>query len=65
LGGAEVRQLHSGNIGERPNGNLAVAVFADDEHVQAARLDMKILAQQVTKAGGVEDRARANPALGG
>ena len=36
MGGAEIRQAHAGDIGQRPHRQLAVAVFGDDVRVHAA-----------------------------
>ena len=43
---------------ERPDRHLAVAVLADDECVDRARIDAEVVRQRGPETGGVEDRAR-------
>ena len=44
---AEIPQIHAGNIGAAPNGQLAIPVFPDDEGVDAAAVHPQVFPQQV------------------
>ena len=62
---AIIGESHACNIGERPDGDLAVSVLTNDEGVNAARIHTEVLAEQKAEARGVEDCSRADhPGLG-
>ena len=62
---AELRQRQSAHIHAAPGRQLAVAVLADDEGVDAAVVHAQVLAQQILQAGGVQNGAGTDdPVLG-
>ena len=62
--GAVVVQVDAGDVGARPDRQLAVPVLADDKGVDIASVDAELTAQQVFQTGGVQHRARADDAGG-
>ena len=59
-----VRQVDARDVRAAEDGQLAVAVFADDDRVNAAAVHAQLLAQQLLEARAVEHRARADDARG-
>ena len=57
-----VRQIDSdtGNVGDAPERQLRIAVFADDMGVNAARINAFVLPDQITEAGAVEQGTGAD-----
>ena len=57
---AEIVQRDAGDVGAAPGRNLAVAVLADDEGVDALAVHGQVLAQLILQAGGVQHGAGAD-----
>ena len=62
---AKIAQRHSRNGRAAPEGDLAVAVLADDKGVDAAVVHAQMLAQQIAQARRIQHRARAEDAVFG
>ena len=56
---AEIVQRNAGDVGAAPGRDLAVAVLADDEGVDAFAVHGQVLAQLILQAGGVQHGAGA------
>ena len=60
---AVVLETHASDAGEGPNRQLAVAMLADDDGVDIARVDAVVFSELVTESGSIHRSARANDAL--
>lgn len=65
VGGEEVGDFLTTDVGEGPEGKLGVAVLADLVGMDRLGVDAKIIGDASAKTGGIEDGARADDALGG
>ena len=55
----------AGDVGHAPDADLGVAVLADDVGVDVAGVHFAVIAEEISKAGGVEDGARTEDAAVG
>lgn len=59
-----VAQAHAGDGSQRPEGQLGVAMLADDDGVDALRADAQVATELAAEAGRVQGGAGAEDALG-
>jgi len=62
--GEIIFQLHASDIRQRPDRNLAVTVFTDDERMHAAGIHPGVLTEQVSEPGGIQDGTGADHPVG-